>query len=67
MKKEGNSNNSKTSVNEDSKISEIAQLLSAMKDGIQKIKLSQKKKDAEQLSAAKHEILGFQKKLAELL
>lgn len=46
---------------------DIAQLLNAMKDAVKKIEVAQKEKDDEQLSAAKREILSFQKKLSEIL
>lgn len=45
----------------------LAQLLTAIKDGIEKLEEAQKKQDAEQLESAKQEILHFQKKVAELL
>ena len=45
----------------------IAQLLSAIKEDIGKIKEAQKNKDVDLLTSAKREILGFQRKLTELL
>ena len=41
----------------------VAQLLSVIKDNIQKLKEVQKKKDAEQLAFAKRETLTSQKNL----
>ncbi|MBI2452536.1 hypothetical protein HYV50_05705 [Candidatus Pacearchaeota archaeon] len=45
----------------------LAQLLTAIKDGLEKIEEAQKNKDAELLATAKQEILLFQKKISELL
>ena len=45
----------------------IAQLLTAIKDSIEKLEEAQKKKDGEMLLAAKREILLFQKKIEEML
>lgn len=71
MKKEGSlSSESKAirfSLRKASDIATMAQLLSAIKDDIGKMREAQKKKDAEQLAGAKREILSFQKKMDELL
>lgn len=45
----------------------IAQLLTAIKDSIDKLEEAQKKRDAEMLLAAKREILMFQEKIDETL
>lgn len=45
----------------------IAQLLTAIKDSIEKLEEAQKKKDAEMLLSTKREILMFQKKIDELI
>ncbi|MBI5803613.1 hypothetical protein HY450_00040 [Candidatus Pacearchaeota archaeon] len=45
----------------------IAQLLTAIKDGIEKLKEAQKNNDPEQMAMAKKEILLFHSKIEELL
>jgi len=45
----------------------IAQLLTAMKDGLAKLDDAEKENDRESVVIAKREILAFQKKLGELL
>lgn len=44
-------------------IASIAQLLTAIKDNVRKLKKAQKEKDGELLESAKHEILMFQKEV----
>lgn len=46
---------------------DVAQLLNAIKEDIEKIKTAQKNKDAEKIAIAKKEILSFQKKISEIL
>jgi len=48
-------------------ITVLAQLLTAVKDGVNKLEEADREKDAEKLASAKREILGFQKKISELL
>ena len=48
-------------------ITVVAQLLTAMKDSVEKIDEAQRNKDSEQLLRAKRELLTFQKRLEELL
>jgi hypothetical protein len=48
-------------------IASIAQLLTAIKDEIKRIKKAQKDKDGELLESARHEILMFQKEVDKLL
>lgn len=48
-------------------IAVLAQLLTAIKDAIDRLEEAQKKKDAEELEMAKREILSFQKKIDEIL
>ncbi|MFH1425723.1 MAG: hypothetical protein ABIG28_03305 [archaeon] len=48
-------------------IATVGQILTAIKDSIAEIKKAKKEKDAEDLVVAKREILGFQRKLDELL
>ena len=50
-----------------SEIAIVAQLLSAIKDSVEKLEKSQKKKDAEGLAIAKQEILNFQRKIDEII
>lgn len=45
----------------------IAQLLTGMKDAVDKLEDAQRRKDAEKLNLAKKEILNFQKQISELL
>ncbi|MBU0760639.1 MAG: hypothetical protein KJ600_04610 [Nanoarchaeota archaeon] len=45
----------------------VAQLLTAIKDNIEKIEEAEREKDAEKLSSGRQEILSFQKKIGELL
>jgi uncharacterized protein YegL len=45
----------------------LAQLLTAMKDAVQKLEDAEKKKDAESLASAKKEILTFQGQIKEML
>jgi len=45
----------------------VAQLLTGMKDAIEKLEEAKKKKDPELLNAAKKEILNFQKQINEIL
>lgn len=45
----------------------VAQLLSSMKDAVDKLEEAYKKEDMEKLSAAKKEITEFQKKISKLL
>ena len=44
-------------------IAAVAQLLTAMKDAIAKLREAQRKKDSEQINLLKREILGFQKNI----
>ncbi len=48
-------------------IAVLAQLLTAIKDTIERLEEAQKKKDSEELEMAKREILSFQKKIDEIL
>lgn len=48
-------------------IASIAQLLTAIKDNVRKLKKAQKEKDGELLESAKHEILMFQKEVDKAL
>jgi len=48
-------------------VAAIAQLLTAMKDGLAKLKDAEKDKDEDSILIAKKEILAFQRKLRELL
>ncbi len=45
----------------------IAQLLSGIKDALDKLEEAQRKKDMERMTAAKQEILSFQAQIDELL
>ena len=45
----------------------VAQLLTGMKDAVEMLEDAQRKKDIEELNAAKRELLNFQKQLDELL
>lgn len=45
----------------------IAQLLSGIKDAIDKLQDSERKKDIERLNAAKKEILNFQSQIDKLI
>ena len=45
----------------------IAQLLTSIKDAIDRLEEAQRNKDVERLNAAKKEILQFQKQISELL
>ncbi|MDO8459734.1 MAG: hypothetical protein Q7S74_01360 [Nanoarchaeota archaeon] len=45
----------------------LAQLLTGIKDAMERIEEAQRNKDAEELAEAKLEILRFQKKIDELL
>lgn len=45
----------------------VGQILETIKEGLKKIKVAEKDKNAEELALAKREILGFQRKLDELL
>ncbi len=45
----------------------IAQLLTSIKDAIDRLDEAQRNKDVEKLNAAKKEILQFQKQISELL
>jgi hypothetical protein len=51
--------------NED--VSDIAQLLLAMKDSVKKLRKAKRGKNAEQLEGVKKEILSFQKRLDNLI
>ena len=48
-------------------ITVVAQLLTAIKDALGELEKAQRKEDNERVEMAKREILGFQKKLDELL
>jgi hypothetical protein len=48
-------------------IAVVAQLLTAIKDAIEKLEEAKRNSDTEQFATAKNEILIFQKKLGELL
>ena len=48
-------------------ISVLAQLLTAIKDTLEKLEEYQEDKNAEGVASAKREILNFQKKMAEML
>jgi len=52
---------------EEDNVAVIAQLLSAIKDNIEKLKEARKNRDSELMASSKMEILSFQKKLEELL
>ena len=45
----------------------LAQLLTGIKDALEKLEEAEKKKDGEELAIAKREILSFQKKIDEML
>ena len=45
----------------------LAQLLTAMKDAVQKLETAERSKDAEGLASAKKEILTFQKQIRDML
>ena len=45
----------------------LAQLLSGIKDALNRLEEAEKKKDAEKLNEAKKEILSFQSQIAHLL
>ena len=45
----------------------VAQLLTGIKDALEKLAEAEKKKDAENLAAAKQEILNFQSQIDKLL
>ena len=45
----------------------LAQLLTGMKDAVDRLEEAHKKGDVEQLAAAKKEILSFQKQVVELI
>ncbi len=45
----------------------LAQLLSGIKDALNRLEEAEKKKDAEELNDAKKEILSFQSQIAHLL
>jgi len=45
----------------------VAQLLSGIKDAIDKLQDAEKKKDIERLNAAKKEILNFQSQIDKLI
>jgi len=45
----------------------VAQLLTGIKDAIEKIEEATKKKNIEKFNAAKREILNFQKQINELI
>lgn len=45
----------------------IAQLLTGIKDAVDRLEDAQRRKDVEKLNAAKREILNFQKQISELL
>jgi hypothetical protein len=45
----------------------IAQLLTGLKDAVDRLDEAHRRKDLEKLNAAKKEILNFQKQLGELL
>lgn len=45
----------------------LAQLLTAIKDGVGKLESAVRRQDPEQSESAKQEILHFQKKIEELL
>ena len=45
----------------------IAQLLTGIKDAIERLQEAEKKKDIERLNAAKKEILNFQTKINNLI
>ena len=45
----------------------IAQLLTGMKDALEKLEEAHRRKDVEKLNLAKKEILNFQKQISELL
>ena len=50
-----------------SEITILAQLLTAVKDAIEKMEDAQKNNDSERVAIAKREILSFQKQIDELL
>ena len=45
----------------------VAQLLTGIKDALDKLEEAEKKKDADNLAAAKREILNFQEQIDKLL
>ncbi len=45
----------------------IAQLLTSVKDALEKLDVALKKKDVEKLNEAKEEIINFQKQIDKLL
>ena len=45
----------------------IAQLLTAIKDALEKLEEAQKKKDIEKMNTAKKEILNFQNQIDKLI
>ena len=45
----------------------IAQLLTGIKDAIERLEDAEKKKDLEKLNAAKREILNFQNQISNIL
>ena len=45
----------------------LAQLLTAIKDGIRKLEDAQKNKDAEEIALARREILSFQRQISEII
>jgi hypothetical protein len=45
----------------------VAQLLTGIKDAIEKLENAQKKKNIEKFNAAKKEILNFQRQIDELI
>ncbi len=48
-------------------IATLAQLLSGMKDGIEKLERAQKEKNVDDINAAKSAIISFQKEIAKIL
>ena len=48
-------------------ITVLAQLLTAIKDAIEKLEEAERKKKPEKIASAKREILNFQKKIGEIL
>lgn len=48
-------------------ITVLAQLLTAIKDSVERLEEAQKNKDAEELAVAKKEILSFQKQIERIL
>ena len=45
----------------------IAQLLSGIKEALEKLEYAQRRKDMEEMTAAKQEILNFQAQIDELI